>query len=83
MSVTDLGGRRPLTGQDFFNFIGFSENIIKILGWRPLPQGLTPPPRRSSGSAPGCAQHSHDRNRETTTVVVKTQMPTESNVSPT
>ena len=38
-------------GPNYFNFIGFSENIIKIMGWRP-PQELAPPPRRSSGSTP-------------------------------
>ena len=44
------GRGAPPMDQNFFNFIGFSENIIKILGRRP-PQGLAPPPRRSSGSA--------------------------------
>ena len=35
---------------------GFQENIIKILGRHP-PQGLAPPPRRSSGSAPESLQN--------------------------
>ena len=46
--MADLGGR-PMD-RNVFNFMRFSENFINVLGRRP--QGLTPSPRRSSGSAP-------------------------------
>ena len=51
--MADLGGApdaHPPTDQNFFNFIGFSENIIKILGrhpprdWRPLLGEVLAPP---------------------------------------
>ena len=35
LTVADLEGAPPPTDQNFFNFIGFSENTTKILGRRP------------------------------------------------
>ena len=35
-------GARPPVDQNFFNFIGFSENIIKILGRFPSPRDWHP-----------------------------------------
>ena len=54
--MADLGGRTrrapPVRTKISLISWGFSENITKILGRRPPPQGLAPPPRKSSGSAP-------------------------------
>ena len=54
-TVADLGGahpaRAPPTDQNFFNFIGFFQNISKKY-WVGAPLEIGAPPRKSSGSAP-------------------------------
>ena len=41
----------PPLAQNFFIFMQFSGKIDQIIGWRPLPLGLVPPPLGNPGSA--------------------------------
>ena len=49
------GGRQgrapPPRPQNFFIFMQFSGKIGQIIGWRPPPRELAPPPRGNPGSA--------------------------------
>ena len=45
------GTRAPPGGQNFFIFMQFSAKIYKIIGWRPPPRELAPPPRGNPRSA--------------------------------
>ena len=38
--------------QNFLNVMQFFRKFGKIIGWRPLPGGLAPPPTENPGSAP-------------------------------
>ena len=43
--------RPPPLAQNFFIFMQFSGKIGQIIGWRPPPLGLAPPPLGNPGSA--------------------------------
>ena len=43
--------RAPPLAPNFFIFMQFSGKIGQIIGWRPLPLGLAPPPLGNPGSA--------------------------------
>ena len=59
-------GAHPPTVQNFLNFMQFLGKFIKIIGRRPLPGGLTPPPTENPGSAPDVGCNSFRILREVT-----------------
>ena len=46
-------GAGPPTDQNFLSFMQFFGKFAKIIGLRPLPGGLAPPPMENTGSALG------------------------------